>query len=62
MKDQRNKHIRILAEKVAKAEKERRLGKNVQENEKKIEDISESLTLEEILAIDDYICRKNLLH
>lgn len=61
MKDKRNKHIKILSEKIAKAEREILEGKNVQENKDKIQNIMGSLTFTETLEIDEYIHRKKLL-
>ena len=61
MKDKRNKYIKILAQKIVKLEKEICLGKDVQMNQKKIQNIMESLSLSEMLEIDEYIQRKNLL-
>ena len=61
MKDKRNKHIKILAQKIVRAEKEILLGNNVQENQAKIENIMGSLTLTEALELDEYIYRKKLL-
>ena len=40
MKDKQNKHLKIAAQKIVKAEKELLLGKNVQENQQKIENIN----------------------
>ena len=61
MKDKRNKRIKILANKIAQIEEQIALGNNVQENQNKIQSITDSLTLEEILQIDEYITRKKLL-
>jgi len=61
MKDKRNKHIKILSEKIVKAEREILEGKNVQENRDKIENIVRGLSLTEMLEIDEYITRKKLL-
>ena len=61
MKDKRNKRIKILANKIAQIEEQIALGNNVQENQNKIQNITDSLTLEEILQIDEYITRKKLL-
>lgn len=60
MKDKRNKRIKILAQKIAKAESDMRLGKNVKENQQKIEDIMSNLSVEDMIAIDDYIYSKNI--
>ncbi len=61
MKDKRNKRIKILANKIAQIEEQIALGNNVQENQNKIQNIIDSLTLEEILQVDEYITRKKLL-
>ena len=61
MKDERNKQIKILAQKIAKAETEIRLGRDVQENQQKIENIVSSLSFEDMIAVDNYIYRKKML-
>lgn len=61
MKDERKQHIKVLARKIVKAEKELQLGKNVKENQRKIEDIMSSLSLEEAIRLDAYISEKKLL-
>ena len=61
MKDKRNKRIKILANKIAQIEEQIALGNNIQENQNKIQNITDSLTLEEILQVDEYIIRKKLL-
>lgn len=61
MKDERNKYIKLVAQKIVKAEKELLLGENVQENQQKIEEIMSSLSFEDVLLLDDYIQRKKLL-
>ena len=61
MKDKQNKHLKIATQKIVKAEKELLLGKNVQENQQKIENIMSSLSFEDVLLLDDYIQRKKLL-
>ena len=60
MKDKRNKRIKILANKIVQIEEQIALGNNVQENQNKIQSITDSLTLEEILQVDEYITRKKL--
>ena len=60
MKDKRNKRIKILAQKIAKAESDMRLGKNVKQNQQKIKDIMSNLSVEDMIAIDDYIHSKNI--
>lgn len=61
MKDKRNKHLKILAQKIVKAEREILEGKSVQENKDKIQNIMGSLSLTETLELDEYIHRKKLL-
>lgn len=61
MKDKRNKHLKILAQKIVKAEREILEGKSVQENKDKIQNIMGSLSLTEVLELDEYIHRKKLL-
>ena len=61
MKDERKTNIKVLAKKIVKAEKELQLGKNVKENQRKIEDIISSLSLEEAIRLDAYISEKKLL-
>lgn len=61
MKDERKTNIKVLAKKIVKAEKELQLGKNVKENQRKIEDIMSSLSLEEAIRLDAYISEKKLL-
>ena len=61
MKDKQNQRIKILAQKIVKAEINMRLGKDVQENQQKIEDIASTLSFEDMMAIEDYIYRKKLL-
>lgn len=61
MKDKRNKHLKILAQKIVDAERELQLGKNVKENQKKIENIMTSLSLSEMIELDIYISEKKML-
>lgn len=61
MKDERNKYIKLAAQKIVKAEKEILLGENIQENQKRIEEIISAFSFEDILLLDDYIQRKKLL-
>lgn len=61
MKDERKPNIKVLARRIVKAEKELQLGKNVKENQHKIEDIMSSLSLEEAIRLDAYISEKKLL-
>lgn len=52
---EKEKFLKDTAHKIAELEKEMQLGKNVKKNEHKIENIMCSLSLEELLLIDDYI-------
>jgi hypothetical protein len=61
MKENKNKHLRNIAKKIAKLEKEIRLGNNVQENRDKIENIMCSLNFGDIIFIDNYISKKKLI-
>ena len=61
MKENKNKHLRNIAKKIAKQEKEIHLGNNVQVNRKKIEDIMCSLDFGDIIFIDNYISKKKLI-
>ena len=62
MKENKNKHLINIANKIAKLEKEIRLGNNVQVNMKKIENIMCSLDFGDIIFIDNYIMEKKLLN
>ena len=59
MKDE--KKLKELVEQIIKYEKECQLGNNVQENVSKIEQLIQSLSVEEMLAIDAYITNENFL-
>ena len=61
MKENKNKHLRNIAKKIAKLEKEIRLGNNVQMNRDKIENIMCSLDFGDIIFIDNYISKKKLI-
>lgn len=61
MKDERNKRIKRIAQKIVNLEEELQLGKNVKENQQKIEDIMSSLSVEDMLQIDEYITKKKFL-
>jgi hypothetical protein len=61
MKDERNKRIKIIANKIVALEKQLQLGENVKEVQQKIEDIMSSLSVEDVLLVDDYIMKKKLL-
>jgi hypothetical protein len=57
----KNKEIKNLALKIVKMEQELSKGKNVQENMKEIQEISKTLSLEDMFMIDDYITKNKLL-
>ena len=59
MKDE--KKLKELAKQIIEYEKECQLGNNVQENVSKIEQLIQSLSIEEMLAIDAYIINENFL-
>ena len=59
MKDE--KKLKELAKQIIKYEKECQLGKNVQENVNKIEQLIQFLSVEEMLVIDAYITNENFL-
>lgn len=59
MKDE--KKLKELAEQIIEYEKKCQLGNNVQENVSKIEQLIQSLSVEEMLAIDAYITNENFL-
>jgi TATA-box binding protein (TBP) (component of TFIID and TFIIIB) len=61
MKNKQDKRIKNIANKIANLEKEMLLGKSVQENQQKIENIVSTLSLEDMLEIDEYILKKKLL-
>lgn len=55
---QRNKKLERVANKIIKLERKISLGKNVQETEFEIQKIMDSLTIEDMMFIDDYIMKK----
>lgn len=57
----KNKEIKDLALKIVKMEQELSKDKNVQENMKEIQEISKTLSLEDMFMIDDYITKNKLL-
>lgn len=57
-----NKKIKNLSEQIAGLEQELLLGKNVSENQDKINIIMSTLSLEEMLEVDDYITTNGLLN
>ena len=65
MKDKRNKnrkeYIARKAKKIAEIEKQMRLGKDVQTVQKEIQNIMCTLSIEDMLEIDEYIIKNNLL-
>jgi hypothetical protein len=50
-----------IAKEIAKLEREIRAGRNKEENEARISELMEPLTLMEMMAIEDYIMSKGLL-
>ena len=61
MKDGKKKNIKKLAQQIARLEKECQSRNNISENMNKIEQLIQGLSLEDMLAIDDYILEKKLL-
>ena len=61
MKDGKKKNIKKLAQQIARLEKECQSENNISENMNKIEQLIQVLSLEDMLAIDDYILEKKLL-
>ena len=61
MKDEKKKNIKKLAHQIVRLEKECQSGNNISENMNKIEQLIQGLSLEDMLAIDDYILEKKLL-
>ena len=61
MKDEKKKNIKKLAQQIVRLEKECQSGNNISENMNKIEQLIQGLSLEDMLAIDDYILEKKLL-
>lgn len=61
MKNKHRTYIRKKALQIVELEQQIRLGKNVQSNQQKIQGIMSTLSMEDILFIDDYIRRSNLL-
>lgn len=59
MKQDKNKHLRFLAEKIMKLEKRISLDKNDEDAKKEIEKLMCSLNFEEMLYLDNYIMRKH---
>lgn len=61
MENKQNDYIKKLALEIVDLENKIQLGKNIQENQQKIENIMCTLSLEDMLLIDDYITEKKLL-
>ena len=55
------KRLIRVAKQIVELEKEGQLGKNVKENQAKIENIMSTLSLLDLLEIDEYIMKKHLL-
>ena len=60
-KQNKNKHLNIIALKIAQLEKEIILGNNIEENEIKIQNYMCSLSQEDLLYIVDRIESKHLI-
>ena len=60
-KQNKNKHLNIIASKIAQLEKEIILGNNIKENETKIQNYMCSLSQEELLYVVDRIESKHLI-
>lgn len=58
MKDNKNKHLKMLGQKIAKYEEEIAMGKNIQDNQSKIQNIMESLSIEDLYWVTAYIDAK----
>ena len=50
-----DKKIKRIAEQILELERDLQKGKNVEENQAKLEKIANSLSIEEMIIIDDYI-------
>lgn len=59
-KQNKNKHLNIIASKIAQLEKEIILGNNIEENEIKIQNYMCSLSQEDLLYVVDRIESKHL--
>ena len=57
----KKENIKKLAKEIARLEKECQSGNNISKNMNKIEQLIQGLSLEDMLAIDDYILEKKLL-
>lgn len=60
-KQNKNKHLNIIASKIAQLEKEIILGNNIEENEIKIQNYMCSLSQEDLLYVVDRIESKHLI-
>mgnify|MGYP003505297267 FL=1 len=61
MKDEKKKNIKMIAEEIARLEKSYQSKNNVSESLNKLEQIIQTLSLEEMLEIDEYILKEKLL-
>lgn len=57
----KKRNIKKLAKEIARLEKECQSGNNISDAMRKIEQLTYSLSIEEMLAIDEYILEKKLL-
>lgn len=61
MKDEKKKNIKMIAEEIARLEKSYQSKNNISESLNKLEQIIQTLSLEEMLEIDEYILKEKLL-
>jgi HPt (histidine-containing phosphotransfer) domain-containing protein len=57
----KKENIKKLANEIARLEKECQSGNNVSDAMRKIEQLTQGLSIEEMLAIDEYILEEKLL-
>ncbi len=57
----KKENIKKLANEIARLEKECQSGNNISDAMRKIEQLTHGLSIEEMLAIDEYILEKKLL-
>lgn len=61
MKSEKKKHIKDIAKQIARLERCYQSGTDISKTEEELEQLVRTLSLEEMLEIDEYILRKNLL-
>lgn len=59
--EKKKKNIKTIAEQIMELEKQCQSGTNISENLTKMEQLIEGLSLQDMLAIDDYIVSKKFL-